>query len=498
MQFISFGFLVVMIIVASVNYVVPRKYRYIWLLLVSFAFYVSLDARYTVVLVLSILTTYGAGLLIGKDTEKRAESEGKEAKEVDGRERSGLSKGGREFASSATAIFVACLVLNIALILGFKLAGLLSGGSILAPIGISFYALKAISYLIDVKRGTIKAEKNLAAYALYVSFFTQIVSGPIERAGNMLSQFYYPVTVDYYRLRDGFLEMLWGFFLKLVMADRMAIFVNSVYEGGGPGTITFIATVLYSFEIYCDFCGYSHIAIGAARLLGIDVMKNFDSPYMSGSIAEFWHRWHISLSTWLRDYVYIPVGGSKKGAFRKCLNILITFAVSGIWHGMGATFMVWGLLHGLYLIIRILMKPVRDRIVSIARIDRDSFAHRAVKVVITFLLVNAAWVFFRAESLSQAFDVLTKCFEFTPWVLTDGTLFHYGLDQANMLVLLLGLILLIAVDAVTYRGTNVREKILEMNLLLRWAIIIPAILIILLCGIWGVGYDASSFIYQQF
>ena len=456
----------------------PRKYRYIWLLLVSFGFYVSIDAKYTVVLILSILSTYGAGLAIGKAAEN--------------------SEAGKLSGGATGAIFVLCLLFNIALILGFKVAGLLTAGSILAPIGISFYGLKAISYLIDVKRGDIKAERNLAAYALYVSFFTQIVSGPIERAGNMLSQFYYPVTVDYYRLKDGFLEMLWGFFLKLVLADRMAIFVKSVYEGGAPGTITFIATLFYTLEIYCDFCGYSHIAIGAARILGIDVMKNFDSPYMAGSIAEFWHRWHISLSTWLRDYVYIPLGGNRKGTARKFFNILVTFAVSGIWHGMGLTFMVWGLLHGFYQIIGVLLKPVRDLAVRTLGIDRDSFAHRAVKGIVTFMLVNLAWVFFRAETMAQALDIIARSCRFTPWVFTDGSLFKYGLDQANMMVLLLGSLLLLAVDIVSYRGTNVREKILEMNLLLRWAIVIPAILIILLCGIWGVGYDASSFIYQQF
>lgn len=478
MQFVSFAFLIMLVLVAQVNFVLPREYRYVWLLLVSFAFYISLDARYTVALVLSILSTYGAGLAIGKT----AESDGDNA-----------TKGG-----TISAIFILCLVFNIALILGFKVAGFLTAGSILAPVGISFYGLKAISYLIDVKRGDIKAEKNLAAYALYVSFFTQIVSGPIERAGNMLSQFYYPVTVDYYRLRDGFLEMLWGFFLKLVLADRMAIFVNKGYEGGVPGTILLMVILLYPFEIYCDFSGYSHIAIGAARILGIDVMKNFDTPFMSGSIAELWRRWHISLSAWIRDYVYIPLGGNRKGVVRKYINIFVAFAVSGIWHGIGITYLVWGMLQGVYQIIGSLMKPIRDWLVQIAGIDRESFAHRTVKVVITFFLTSFSWVFFRAESLPKAVSIIFGSFEFTPWVLTDGTLFKYGLDQANMLLVLLGLILIVLVDVASYRGTAIREKILEMNLFLRWAIIIPAIIVILLCGIWGVGYDASSFIYQQF
>ena len=485
MQFISFGFLILLIIVAGMNYVIPRKCRYIWLLIVSFAFYVSIDARYTVVLILSILTTYGAGLLIGKNAERSA---GEETKNSSGNANSG----------TATFVFVACLTLNIALILGFKLAGFLTGGSILAPIGISFYGMKALSYLIDVKRGDIKAEKNLIAYALYVSFFTQIVSGPIERAGNMLSQFYYPVTVDYYRLQDGFYEMLWGYFLKLVLADRLAIFVNRVYDSSASGGIAFLATLFYSFEIYCDFCGYSHIAIGAARLLGIDVMKNFDSPYMSGSVSEFWHRWHISLSSWLRDYVYIPLGGNRKGTARKFFNILVTFAVSGIWHGMGLTFMVWGMLHGLYQILGILLKPVRDRVVSAFKIDRESFAHRAVKVIFTFFLVNTAWIFFRAESLPKAFDILMGSMKFTPWILTDGTIYQYGLNSADIGLLVLGIILLIIVDAVSYRGISIREKMIGLKLPLRWAIIIPAIMIILICGIWGSGYDAASFIYQQF
>lgn len=471
MQLVSFGFLIFLPVVAAVNFLFPRKFRYIWLLFTSMAFYVSIDARYTVVLIISILSTYLAGLLIDKNRDNKG---------------------------MKTGIFVACLLINVLLLLGFKGTGLLAGASIAAPIGISFYCLKAISYLIDVQRGDIKAEKNLALYALYVSFFTQVVSGPIERAGNMLSQFLYPVTVDYDRLRDGFLQMLWGYFLKLVMADRMAIFVNSVYASPEPGTITFLGTLFYTMEIYCDFGGYSHIAIGAARVLGIDVMKNFDSPYLSGSIAEFWRRWHISLSSWLRDYVYIPLGGNRKGVVRKYINVIIVFAVSGIWHGMGLTFMVWGLLHGIYQVIGFVLKPVRDWGVKLFGVDRNSFSHRFLKVAVTFLLVNFAWIFFRAESIPKAFEVIRASLEFTPWVLTDGSLFKQGLNEANMFLLFVGMVILISADIACYKGIVLREKILGLGAGFRWIIVAAAILIVLLCGIWGPGYDAASFIYQQF
>ncbi len=471
MQLVSFGFLIFLPIVAAISFVLPRKFRYIWLLITSFAFYISIDARYTAVLAISILTTYLAGLFIEKKRDNKA---------------------------FANAIFIVCLLVNVGILLGFRCAGLLAGANIVAPVGISFYALKAISYLIDVKRGDIKAEKNLAGYALYVSFFTQVISGPIERAGNMLSQFYFPVTVDFYRLRDGFLQMLWGYFLKLVLADRMAIFVNSVYANPMEGTITFIATILYTFEIYCDFAGYSHIAIGAASILGIDVMKNFDSPYLSGSIAEFWRRWHISLSSWLRDYVYIPLGGNRKGIVRKYINILIVFAVSGLWHGIGLTFLIWGMLHGLFQVVGYLMKPVRDGFVKVFDVNRESFSHRVLKIVVTFLLVNFAWIFFRADSIEMALDIVKKSMYVTPWVITDGSLFRQGLDQANMLVLFVGIIIVTLADIAGYKGIVVREKVMNLGIVLRWGIIIGTILVIFLCGIWGPGYDAASFIYQQF
>ena len=489
MQVTSFSFLFFVLVIAALCYCLPRKVRYILLLVASMGFYVSLDVTGGIVLIISILTTYGTGLLLDQNV-REAGSINNDGKKED------VSHGGNW-------IFAVCIVLNIAILAAFKYLGFFVGKensvvSIVAPVGISFYTLKAISYLVDVKRGTIRAERNIAKYALYVSFFTQIVSGPIDRAGNLIPQFNYPVTVDIDRLRNGFMQMLWGYFMKLVLADRLAIFVKSVYDAPEAGTITFIATLFYTFEIYCDFAGYSHIVIGASRILGIDICNNFEAPYLSGTIAEFWRRWHISLSSWLKDYVYIPLGGNRKGVLRKYLNIMIVFMVSGLWHGTGWTFIVWGLLHGSYQVVGHILMPVRNYLVGLFKINREGFAHKLFKVVFTFLLVNLAWVFFRADSVASAIDIALKSFSFTPWVLTNGELFKHGLDEANMLLMMVGLVVVFITDIMANSGVIIREKIAHQSWWLRWLVMIVAIMLIAVCGIWGPGYNASSFIYQQF
>jgi D-alanyl-lipoteichoic acid acyltransferase DltB (MBOAT superfamily) len=475
MQFISLGFLIFLPVVAMINYVVPRKYRYIWLLVTSLAFYISVDVKSTAVMAASIVTTYAAGLMLEKKPEK------------------------------GKLLFVLTLCVNIGLWMVFKYLGFFTSlihsvktVSIVAPLGISFYMLKALGYLVDVKRGDIKAERNFLKYALFVSFFPQIVAGPIERSRNMLPQFSYPLTVDFYRLRYGLMEMLWGYFMKMVVADRLAIYVNSIYEGRGSGTLVFIGTIFYTFEIYCDFCGYSFIAIGAARILGIDVMKNFDTPFLSRSIAEFWRRWHISLSSWFRDYLYIPLGGNRKGTFRKYLNILIVFAVSGLWHGASYTFIVWGLIHGIYQVLGAVLKPVRDFLVKLFGIDRNSYTHIAVKTFITFMLFSYSMIFFRAESIGKGLEVLLESFSFEPWVLTNGDLFKLDLDGPNMLVALLGIAMIIMVDMANYKGIVIKENLLKCDWWFRWVVLLGTIVIIAVLGVWGPGYDATNFIYQQF
>lgn len=483
MQLTSFEFLIFLPIVVLINFIIPRKYKYIWLFLTSLCFYASIDLTSTGILDLIILGTFFAGIAMNKFKNQ---------------------KGAKK---AILAISVAALVGFLLYIRYFeymasrmKEMGESATLLLFSTVGISFYTLKAISYLVDIYRGDLVAEKNIIKYALYVSFFPQITAGPIERAKSLLPQFAYPVSVDFDRLRDGLLQMLWGYFLKMVLADRLKIFVDSAYKsyGNAPGTIMFIGFLFYTFEIYCDFGGYSHMAIGIARILGIDSMNNFESPYLAQSIPEFWRRWHISLSSFLKDYVYIPLGGNRKGKVRKYLNILIVFAVSGIWHGAGLTFIVWGLLHGVYQVVGYVLKPVRDKLVDVLKVNRNAFSHRLFKTAFTFMLVNYAWVYFRSINMYWANEYILQSFQFTPWIFTDGSLFKYGLDQANMLVLVLGLILLVVVDIFNYKGVVIREKILSQGIWLRWAIAIIGIIVILVFGIWGPGYNASSFIYQQF
>ena len=483
MQLVSAEFFIFLPIVVAINFIVPRKYKYIWLFITSLFFYASIDVKSAVVLVISIAMAYGFGLLIEKNKQNKA------------------------ILSVAIAIhiavLVACKYLNFIEKTFLSLTGRTEEAvnlNLLATLGISFYILKIIGYLIDVYRGDLVAERNPLKVGLYVSFFPQITQGPIERAKNMLPQFNFPLTVDYDMLRDGLLEIIWGYFLKLVVADRLAIYVNNVYADPmeAVGFTTLVATVFYTFEIYTDFAGYTHIAIGISRLLGIDVMENFKCPYLASSIAGFWRRWHISLSTWLRDYLYIPLGGNRKGTARKYLNIMIVFLVSGLWHGAGWTFVVWGLLHGLFQVIGYILKPVRDWCVNVFKVERNAFSHRVLKVLVTFLLVNFAWVFFRASSLGEAFLIIKNSLVFTPWMLADGSLYKHGLDSADFFVAIVGLIIVVVTDLVNYNGFVIRERILKQGIWIRYIIVIAAIISILVFGIWGPGYDSAAFIYQQF
>lgn len=490
MQLVSAEFFIFLPIVVAINFIVPRKFKYIWLLITSLFFYASIDVKSAVVLLVSIVLAYGFGLLLEKSKQNNATGK--------------ASKGILTFAIVIhIVVLIACKYLNFIEKTILSLSGRAEEAvnlNLLATLGISFYMLKIIGYLIDVYRGDLVAEKNPLKVGLYVSFFPQITQGPIERAKNMLPQFNFPLTVDYDMLRDGILEIIWGYFLKLVVADRLAIYVNNVYANPelAVGFTTLVATVFYTFEIYTDFAGYSHIAIGISRVLGIDVMENFKCPYLASSIAGFWRRWHISLSTWLRDYLYIPLGGNRKGTARKYLNILIVFLVSGLWHGAGWTFVVWGLLHGVFQVIGYALKPVRDWCVDVFKVERNAFSHRALKIAVTFLLVNYAWVFFRASSLSEALLIIKNSFVFTPWMLADGSLFKHGLDNADFFVAMVGLIIVIVTDLINYNGFVIRERILKQGIWIRYIIVIAAIISILVFGIWGPGYDSAAFIYQQF
>ena len=369
------------------------------------------------------------------------------------------------------------------------------------PVGISFFTFQSLSYVIDVYRGQTKAEKNFFRYALFVSFFPQLVAGPIERSGNLLVQFREKHPFDSRQVVKGAMLMLWGYFMKIVVADRAAIIVDQIYNyhGSYEGVIPILGTVLFAVQIYCDFNGYTTIAIGSAQVMGFNLMQNFQQPYLAASVADFWRRWHISLTSWFRDYIYFPLGGSRCAKWKKYRNIMVVFLVSGLWHGAAWTYVLWGGLNGAMQIVGDITQPLRQKALHRLGINAESFGHRLVQIFVTFVLVDIAWVFFRATDLSSALQIIKSSFTvWNPWLLVDGTLYTLGLEQADLWLLVLSIAILAGVDILHARGVSIRDSLLSWPLPVRWAVVYGALFWILLFGVYGPAFDAASFIYFQF
>jgi D-alanyl-lipoteichoic acid acyltransferase DltB (MBOAT superfamily) len=365
---------------------------------------------------------------------------------------------------------------------------------ILLPIGLSFHTFQAMSYTIEVYRGNQAAEKHFGIYALYVMFYPQLVAGPIERPQNVLHQFHEKHTFDYTRMCDGLKRMLWGFFKKVVIADRLSIMVNEVYNHVTyyEGLALILATVLFGFQIYCDFSGYSDIALGSAQVMGFRLMENFRMPYFSTSIKEFWSRWHISLSTWFRDYLYIPLGGNRVARWRRYLNLFIVFLVSGLWHGANWTYVIWGALHGGYQVIALLFTRQFEKLYTVLR---GSLLASFVYGSITFLLVCFAWIFFRASSLSDAWYVVSNLLphELKLAHVVRGQSFYLGLPLWRFAASVFGVIALLFVEW-RYRTSAQPPLFYSPNRILRWTSIYGVIFAILIFGY----FETNEFIYFQF
>ena len=491
MLFNSFQFLVFFPAVLLVYFLVPAKWRYLWLLAASYYFYMCWNASYALLMLTSTAITYLSGI-------------GMQAVQQRGRSAEWVQKWKKGFVAGSFAINLAILfffkyfhfvVDTINRVLEILHLRILSPGlDVLLPVGISFYIFQALSYTMDVYRGDIRAERNFLRYALFVSFFPQLVAGPIERSKNLLNQIEDLPRFrlwNFDRVKSGLLLMLWGYFLKLVISDRTAIAVNAVfdhYEDYGPVELA-AGAVLFSFQIYCDFNGYSTIAKGAAQVMGFTLMDNFRQPYLAQDIRDFWRRWHISLTSWFTDYLYIPLGGNRKGLARQCVNIMIVFLTSGLWHGAAWTYVLWGALHGGFQVIGNLRRK------CLKRGSREKKGWRKLLAgIITFLLVTFSWILFRAESVSQAKGYLLRMFE------GEGTLsfVDMGLSQADWIVLALAGIILLVVDLLHEHGVKIRRAVEHRPLGIRWFLYAAAVWSIVLFGIYGSGYDASQFIYFQF
>jgi D-alanyl-lipoteichoic acid acyltransferase DltB (MBOAT superfamily) len=370
--------------------------------------------------------------------------------------------------------------------------------NIVLPVGISFYTFQTLSYTIDIYRRQLKPTKDFVAFFTFVAFFPQLVAGPIERASHLLPQFSKIYTFNYQLVKSGLLLMAFGLFKKMVIADRLAVLVNQVYNSPLEyhGYEVIVATVFFAFQIYCDFSGYSDIAIGLARTMGFDLMKNFDSPYFSKSITEFWRRWHISLSTWFRDYVYIPLGGNRKGTFRTYLNLFLVFLVSGLWHGAAMTFVIWGAIHGLIVMLEKGLYPVRARMYNALGIRRDSLSNKLIFSGITFSIVCLSWIFFRANNLNDAFLIIRSSFIANYEGITYGGLYKLGLDTVEFWVAIISIAVLLLFD-IFHKRKSAAKWLSSQNAVFRYLAYTAIVFVIILFGVYG-DMAPQDFIYFQF
>lgn len=478
MLFNSAGYIVFFTIVCLVYFILPKKLKRVFLLLASYFFYSCWNLKYSLLMLFSTVATYLTAIamdMVGAKKKKKLYL-------------------GLCFFVNLAILFVfkyySFTVNFINKILGIAALSIdMPVIDVLLPVGISFYTFQALGYIVDVYRGEIKAERNFINYALFVSFFPQLVAGPIERSKNLLTQIDNLGHRRYENLSKGLLYILWGFFLKLVIADRAAIFVNQVFDSYQGYSYIFLcyAALLFAVQIYCDFYSYSIIAKGSAKILGYDLMDNFRAPYLSASITEFWRRWHISLSTWFKDYLYIPLGGNRKGAFRKHINVLIVFLVSGLWHGANYTFVLWGLIHGVFNILE-------DSFKGITKGIRDNFIYKNVRRLITFVVAVLSFVIFRSKNIGAAKAYLLGIFKRQAGSLDASIAFPYE----DTVILLIAIAILVVIDIFIYNKVKLADNIERRSLIVRWPIYIFLLIATLIFGIYGPGYSEAQFIYFQF
>lgn len=452
---------------AAAFFGLPVKWRPALLLIASYVFCGWIDVRALLVLVGVSLCIWKTALLIESRTKNRK------------------------------VYFISALCLGIIMLAAYKLVpyyckeaeGAL--GRVVMPAGLSFYLFQAIGYLTDVYQGKRAAERSFLYVSCYLAYFPKLVSGPIEREGDFLPQVRALEEVKFFdrgRLSTAYAYMLWGYFMKMVVADRLAVTVNQIFAAPDAfdSLYLILGALLYTIQIYCDFAGYSYIAIGCSGIFGIKLTQNFKAPYCAENITDFWRRWHVSLSTWLRDYIYIPLGGNRKGMGRKCLNTLIVFLICGLWHGVGLQFAVWGLLHGIYSVLDTLLHEAGWKIRG-GRIG-------------TFLAVAFAWIFFRAESLGAAMDYVARMFTagLSPALWKKYAL-QLSLGKVEIAVIITCVIIVWAVDVLcNNRKLHLPTLIQQKQMGARYFLFYVLLVAIFIFGMYGPGYHAEQFIYMQF
>ena len=482
MLFNSLTFLVFFVVVTGLYFLLPHRFRWFLLLLASCFFYMFFKPVYILILFGTIIIDCYAGIKLEEIQDKKK----------------------KKF------FLILSLIANIGVLVVFKYFNFINENisqvlvhvgvqnpipflKILLPIGLSFHTFQAMSYTIEVYRGNQKAERHFGIYALYVMFYPQLVAGPIERPQNILHQFRIQHNFEYANVSAGLKLMLWGFFKKLVIADRLAIGVDEVYNhlDSYTGIALIIATIFFAIQIYCDFSGYSDIALGAAKVMGFTLMVNFNRPYASRSISEFWTRWHISLSSWFKDYLYIPLGGNRVKVSRLYFNLFIVFMISGLWHGASWTFIIWGALHGIYLIFALITKNIGVRISDFFKKLKLSFLVNAFNIGFVFALITFAWLFFRAKTTHDAFYVVEHLLDIHSINMAKDIYLNNGQD-----FFVTSIFVIFFMEVVQYINSNYRNLLFKHpSVIVRWGFCIS--LIIMIC-VFGIYHNDSEFIYFQF
>jgi alginate O-acetyltransferase complex protein AlgI len=485
-RFDSFQYAIFFPIVVGLFWCIPTRLRWLLLLVSSYYFYMCWKPPYALVLVVITAIDFCVGLALARATNPRARR----------------------------AILIASLASNLGILFVFKYypfvtrtlnewtnSDLLPELALVLPIGLSFHTFQSMGYAFDVYRRKAEPERHWGRFATFIVFFPQLVAGPIERANELLPQLRSFPPFDYRRVTNGLKLMAWGLFKKVVIADRLARLVDSVYSGPEhhyfSAPMLALATVAFGYQIYCDFSGYSDIAIGSAEVLGVRLVKNFRAPYHAQSLSEFWTRWHISLSQWFRDYVYIPLGGNRVSAGRWAFNILVVFSLSGLWHGANWTFIVWGLYHGICVIAARFGRRFWSAAYTLTGISRRPRISSTFNVAFTFVVVTVGWVFFRATNLHSATEILSRIVLDSPSFLVPERL---GTELAfikwrtwDTVIIVLAMLTLEIGDTLQSRF-SVRDWLAGRSLVLRWSAYYALILVLLTCG----NFEGPPFIYFQF
>lgn len=508
MSLISLKFLLFVFAAVAGYYLIPKKYQWIWLLLFSYLYYISSSVKIVFFLLFTTLTTYGAGIRL--ELTARSETEKKIADKK--KRRILVCTLCLNFGMLAVLKYTNFAIENINMIFGSSIAM----KTLILPLGISFYTFQSMGYIMDVYWGRCKAERNPFRFALFVSFFPQLLQGPIGRFGRLAQQFYEPHEFDLVRIQYGVQRVLWGFFKKMVLADRAAVVVNQVFQNYNDytGITVIIAVLCYSVQLYADFSGGIDVVTGVASMFGISLDENFKRPFFAVSITDFWHRWHITLGTWMKDYVFYPLSLSKgMGRFGKwakkvfgkktgrllpvCAANIVVFLVVGIWHGAAWKFIVYGLYNGSIIALSSLLAPAFKKAFEITHINSKSRGWHLFQIIRTFLLVNISWYFDMGVSLTAAFVMIKNTVvNFNLQVLTDGTLLTLGLDKLDYIQLGAGCAVLFGISVLQERGVRIRESLAQKPLILRWSVYLALMFSLPLFGYIAVG--EGGFIYAQF